>query len=632
MTPEPLAPLPGAGVEMARLEAAPPPEPEEAQALATVWGHLPPEARRGRRDLLLPALHALQAARGWISYPALAAVCRELGVALAEAYGVASFYSLFRTQPGPRWVLHVCDDVSCMLRGAGRLLERLRDRLGPPAHAAAGEVGRDGRHAALGWAPSPCLGQCDRGPAVLAGDRVWLQVTEPALEAWLREAACAETGELAARLASGPSVPRPTAVGSLGPGTPLLVRRCGHGGCVELADYLGSGGYRGLRRALEIGPRATLAEVEASRLVGRGGAAFPAARKWAAVAGQGAPRYVVCNADESEPGTFKDRLLLEEDPFAVIEGMTVAAFASGAEKGYVYVRGEYPDAVRAVEGAIEQARSHGYLGRRILGSEFDFDIEVRKGAGAYICGEETALFNSIEGLRGEPRARPPFPTQAGLFGRPTVINNVETLACVPPILERGGEWYASLGTERSRGTKLVSVSGHVLRPGVYEVTFGTPLRRVVEELAGGVPGGRRVSAVLCGGAAGTFLPPEALDRPLAFEALAAIGGTVGSGALVVFDETVDLWEIGERIARFFRDESCGQCVPCRVGTRRQWEWVREARRRGGDVDGSMQAMLEELTRVMRDASICGLGQLAPNAIASLIRLRPGAAATGAPAS
>ncbi len=615
------------GGEVERLEAVAALEPEEAAALASVWGQLPPERRRGRRDLLLPALQALQAARGWIAYPALAAVCRELGVALADAYGVASFYSLLRTHPGPRWTLHVCDDVVCTLLGSGRLLQCLARELGPPEHAATADR-RQAQGAALGWAPSPCLGQCDRGPAVLAGDRVWLQVGEGPLAAWLQEARRLPAAELAERIARGPSAAAPTAVGCLGPGTPLLVRRVTQRACVTLDDYLRSGGYGGLRRALAIGPRATLAEVEASGLVGRGGAAFPAARKWAGAAEQPPPRYVVCNADESEPGTFKDRLLLEQDPFAILEGMTVAALVTGAEKGYVYLRGEYPDALRTMRSAVEEARLAGYLGRHILGSDLNFDVEIRTGAGAYVCGEETALFNSIEGFRGEPRARPPFPTQAGLFGRPTVIHNVETLACVPPIVERGGAWYASLGTQRSRGTKLVAVSGHVRRPGVYEVTFGTPLRRIVEELAGGVPEGRKIAAVLCGGAAGTFVAPGELDRPLAFEALAAIGGTVGSGALVVLDDTVDLWEVGERIARFFRDESCGQCVPCRVGTRRQWEWVREARRRGGQVDGGMQAMLEDLARVMRDASICGLGQLAPSAILSLVRLQAGRPVSG----
>ncbi len=610
--------LRGWGVELERLERVPDPTPEELQALHAVWGHLPAEERKGRRDLLLPALQALQAARGWISYPAAAAVCRELALPVAGVYGVASFYALLATEPRPRHVVHLCDDVACMLRGAGALAEVLHRRLGEPlpepGHAAGHrpESSADRPLPAVGWSRAPCLGQCDRGVAALVGEEVLVGLTagevEQRVDAWL-----------------GGEQPRPQApvppihLGWTGEGTPLLLSRCGRIRPASLQEYCDHGGYQGLRRALAIGPEATAQEVERSGLVGRGGAAFPTGRKWALTAREAPPRYVVCNADESEPGTFKDRVLLEQDPFAVIEGMTIAAFAVGAERGFVYVRGEYPEAYRTLVQAVEAARAAGYLGERVLGTDFSFDVEVRRGAGAYVCGEETALFNSIEGFRGEPRNRPPFPTQAGLFGRPTAINNVETLACVPSILARGGAWYAGLGTERSKGTKLVCVSGHVRRPGVYEVTFGTPLRVVLEDLAGGVADGRRLRAVLCGGAAGTFLGPDQLDTPLALETLQAAGAALGSGALVVFDDSTDLWAVVERIARFFRDESCGQCVPCRVGTQRQLELVAELRRRGR-VDPELRTLLEELAQVMRDASICGLGQLAPTAVLSSLRL------------
>lgn len=607
--------LRGWGVELERLERAPEPTPEELQALHTAWGHLSPEQRRGRRDLLLPALQALQAARGWISYPAAAAVCRELALPLAEVYGVASFYALLATEPRPRRVVHLCDDVACMLKGAGGLAQLLRERLGEPlpepVHATThhAESHAEGSLPALGWSLAPCLGQCDRGVAALVGDEVFLGLSadnlEDRLQAWLG-------GEVA-------SAPAPARLGWTGQGTPLLLSRCGRIHPTSLEEYCAHGGYQGLRRALAIGPEATIQEVEQAGLVGRGGAAFPTGRKWALTAREAPPRYVVCNADESEPGTFKDRVLLEQDPFAVLEGMAIAAFAVGAERGFLYVRGEYPDAYRTVLQAVQTARAAGYLGKHVLGTDFSFDVEVRRGAGAYVCGEETALFNSLEGFRGEPRNRPPFPTQVGLFGRPTAINNVETLACVPWILARGGQWYASLGTERSKGTKLVCVSGQVRRPGVYEVTFGTPVREVLEQLAGGVSEGRRIQAVLCGGAAGTFLVADQLDVPLALETLQAAGAALGSGALVVFDDSADLWAALERIARFFRDESCGQCVPCRVGTQRQLELVAELGRRR-HVDPELRALLEELAQVMRDASICGLGQLAPSAVLSGLRL------------
>ena len=365
-------------------------------------------------------------------------------------------------------------------------------------------------------------------------------------------------------------------------------------------------------------------EVLASKLMGRGGAAFPTGRKWDAVAKAAArPHYVVCNADESEPGTFKDRVLMEGDPFAVLEGMTIAGFATGSERGYLYVRGEYPLAARRMGAAIDAARAAGLLGEDIRGAGFSFDVELRRGAGAYICGEETALFNSIEGKRGEPRNKPPFPVQAGLFGKPTVINNVETLVNVPPIILQGGEAYAGTGTSGSTGPKLFCISGHVARPGVYEVDFGVALGDLIA-MAGGVPGGRGIQAVLLGGAAGVFVGPEKLDMPLTFEGTRAASATLGSGVVMVFDDSVDLGDILLRIAAFFRDESCGQCVPCRVGTVRQEELLQRLRsgRPIGDRAEEL-ALLQEIGQVMRDASICGLGQTASGAIESaLVALDP----------
>ncbi len=354
--------------------------------------------------------------------------------------------------------------------------------------------------------------------------------------------------------------------------------------------------------------------------MGRGGAAFPTGRKWAAVATQQAqPHYLVCNADESEPGTFKDRVLLEGDPFAIVEAMTIAAFATGANLGYLYLRGEYPEAEAAVRGAIEAARNAGLLGPDIQGSGFAFDIELRRGAGAYICGEETALLESIEGKRGEPRNKPPFPVEVGLFDKPTVVNNVETLANIPLIIEMGGEAYAGIGTEGSTGPRLFCLSGHVARPGVYEVEFGATLRDLIE-LAGGVPGDRAIRAILLGGAAGVFVGTDALDMPLTFEATRAAGATLGSGVIMVFDESVDLVDTLRRIAQFFRDESCGQCVPCRVGSVRQEELL--ARLAAGSRVRPREeelALLRDIGQAMRDASICGLGQTASSAIESALR-------------
>uniref|UniRef100_UPI0008539215 complex I 51 kDa subunit family protein n=1 Tax=Streptomyces luteocolor TaxID=285500 RepID=UPI0008539215 len=395
----------------------------------------------------------------------------------------------------------------------------------------------------------------------------------------------------------------------------VLLQRIGAVDPASLDDYRAHGGYTALRRAFAIGPAEVIREVTESGLVGRGGAAFPTGRKWQSTAAQpDHPHYLVCNADESEPGTFKDRVLMEGDPYALVEAMTVAGYAVGAHVGYLYVCGEYPRALRRLEHAITQARARGLLGDDVLGQGYAFDIELRRGAGAYICGEETALFNSIEGYRGEPRAKPPFPVEKGLFGKPTVENNVETLVNVLPILTMGAAAYAAIGTERSTGPKLFCVSGAVARPGVYELPFGATLGELLA-LAGA---GDRLRAVLLGGAAGGFVRPDELDIPLTFEGTREAGTTLGSGVVLALDDSVPLPRVLLRIAEFFREESCGQCVPCRVGTVRQEEALRRiTERTGADAAGDI-ALLRDVGRAMRDASICGLGQTAWNAVESAI--------------
>src|SRR6267142_372759 len=389
--------------------------------------------------------------------------------------------------------------------------------------------------------------------------------------------------------------------------TVILSKHFGDAGARTVDGWKKRGGYEGLKKALAMTPDAIIEEVKASGLRGRGGAGFPTGLKWSFMPkNDGKPHYLVCNADESEPGTFKDREILERDPFAVIEAMTIAAFAAGCERGYLYLRGEYPLARHRIENAIRQAGAQGML---------DVDIEVRRGAGAYICGEETALFNSIEGKRGEPRNKPPFPVQAGLFGKPTLVNNVETLVNVLDILVDGGAAFAATGTQDSTGTRLFCLSDHVREPGLYEVPMGTTLRALID-VAGGLHEGRKLQAVLLGGAAGSFVTEQQLDVPLSFEGTRAIGATLGSGAVIVLDDTADLKQILLRIARFFRDESCGQCVPCRVGTVRQEEVLH--RLLNGRRDDSDITLLSDIAQAMRDASICGLGQTAANAITSAV--------------
>ncbi|MFF3499353.1 NADH-ubiquinone oxidoreductase-F iron-sulfur binding region domain-containing protein [Streptomyces sp. NPDC003247] len=552
-------------------------------------------AARDRRDLLLPGLHAINDRVGWISEGALAYLCRRLTVPPAEAYGVATFYAMFSVRPRPATVLHVCTDLACTAAGARELCAGAESALGPDVH-----VER-----------SPCLGLCERAPAALAiraGDPARTAVSAPAT---VREAVLAATAPDSAP----EEPPARAAVPQAGEEGLVLLRRVGVVDPASLDDYRAHGGYAALRRAFALGPAGVIREVTDSGLVGRGGAAFPTGRKWQATASQpDHPHYVVCNADESEPGTFKDRVLMEGDPYALVEAMTIAGYAVGAHRGYLYVRGEYPRAIERMGHAVDRARERGLLGDDVLGQGYAFDIEIRRGAGAYICGEETALFNSLEGRRGEPRSKPPFPVEKGLFGKPTVANNVETLVNVLPVLTMGAPAYAAVGTGRSTGPKLFCVSGSVRRPGVYELPFGATLGELLARA--GVRDGLR--AVLLGGAAGGFVRPDETDVPLTFEGTREAGTTLGSGVVMAFDDTVPLPRLLLRIAEFFRDESCGQCVPCRVGTVRQEEALHRIVERTGAAAADDIALLREVGRAMRDASICGLGQTAWNAVESAI--------------
>ncbi len=553
----------------------------------------------GRRSLLLPALGELQHRTGGVSPGAVAELARRLDLGQAEVYGVASFYALLDVEDAQPVEVHLCDDVACRLRGAEQVAEAWERAFG-----AGGAPGG----AAL--CKSPCLGQCDRAPAALV-----IQAGEAPREVVVAPATVEAVADV---LAGGPAPPRPAAASA---GGPVALCRVGRTDPESIDSYRAAGGYTALREALRIGRDGVIRQVTDAGLQGRGGAAFPTGVKWRAVASQpDLPRFVVANGDESEPGTFKDRVLMEEDPFALVEALTIAGFAIGAERGYVYVRGEYPLAAARVGRAVEQARARGLLGEDILGRGLRFDVEVRRGAGAYICGEETALLNSIEGFAGEPRNKPPFPATRGLFGKPTAVNNIETLFSVLAIVSGGPAAFRALGSPEAPGTRLVSVSGSVTRPGVYELSSGAALGEVVA-LAGALPPGRALQAVLLGGAAGTFVGPEALNMALTPSSLRASGATLGSGAVVVFDDGVDLQDIVLRIARFFRDESCGQCVPCRIGAVRQEELV--ARLVAGRPLTSVAAevgRLRDLAQAMRDASICGLGQTAPAAVESALRL------------
>ncbi|MXW75804.1 MAG: NADH-quinone oxidoreductase subunit E [Acidimicrobiaceae bacterium] len=537
--------------------------------------------RHDHRHLLLPALHGLQNAKGWISPGGLNHVCEVLQVPPAEAYGVATFYEMFRLdEPEHRadvtHVAHVCVDAACQIAANEELIAELE---------------ANGEHVHR----SPCLGQCERAPAqfrqgIGGPDSVPADTVEVARQ-------IPQHGDPSLRLLRNVGVVDPT----------------------SLDAYRANGGYLALAKAIEMGPAEVCTAVAESGLSGRGGAAFPTGVKWRAVAAeQGRPKHVVANCDESEPGTFKDRIVMEQDPFAVIESLTLGGLATGAENGWIYIRGEYPLATARLENAVNQAREAGLLGADAAESGHRFDIEIRRGAGAYICGEETALFASLEGFRGEPRSKPPFPTTHGLFREPTAINNPETLINTLDIVLHGAEDYRSRGTERSPGTKLLCVSGRVSEPGLYEVEFGTTLGQVLD-LAGPLTGSGTLAAVLMGGAAGSFVGPDALDMPLTLEDTRERGTTLGSGVVMAFTDEIDMTDVLVRIAEFFKNESCGQCVPCRVGTVRQHETMVQIQAKGS-LSAQRRSLVDDIAEVMVDASICGLGHTAASAINSAMDL------------
>jgi NADH:ubiquinone oxidoreductase subunit F (NADH-binding) len=400
----------------------------------------------------------------------------------------------------------------------------------------------------------------------------------------------------------------------------ILLSRCGSIDPFSLDDYLNTGGYQALKKALGAGPAWTLAEVKAAELLGRGGAEFPAGIKWASVAAQQeGPRFVICNADEGEPGTFKDRVLLEQDPHRVIEGILIAGLATGASRGFLYLKAEYLRSRTVLQAALRQAREARFLGEEILGSSFSFSLELRMGGGVYIAGEETALLNSLEGKQSFPRPKPPFPAQRGLFQKPTLINNVETLACVPEIVVQGADWFRSLGVEGSFGTKLLSISGSVCSPGVYEIELGSStLRAVIQELAGGCEHGRNIKAVLPGGGSSRFLKADSLDLPVDYRSLRRAGTSLGTGGLMVFDDSVSIPEVTAHLLNFYAEESCGFCVPCRIGTTRACELLHQLQAGRGSRDDLHR--LRELGEVMRDSALCGLGQGSPNPLLSSLEL------------
>jgi len=542
------------------------------------------------RTMLLPALLEAQKEFGYIPSDIAVEISAALRVPLADITGVIEFYSMLYTKPTGNTFIRVCSSPTCSARGGRHVHHAILDRLGLQE----GGATPDGQYYVE---KVECLGLCDHAPAALVGETA---VGHADPDRILNPGEGVHTRVYAQE--------------------PVITRRFGKVDPTSIDDYLAQGGFDGFCNALDIESDYICDFMTTSGLLGRGGAAFMTRAKWESASSEpGEPKFIICNADESEPGTFKDRILLENDPYAILEGMLIAGFAVGAEQGYIYIRGEYPRAQQVFHQAIAAARERGYLGSNILGSGFSFEIELRSGAGAYICGEETALFESIEGKRGFPRLKPPYPTTQGLFGKPTVINNVETFANVALMLQIGVENYCAYGTPGSSGPWLFCVSGEVERPGLYEITHPVTLVELID-WAGGVKDGTGLQAVLLGGAAGKFVPPSQVDVRLTQEDTRAADLALGSGAVIVFSERVDLKRTFSDLGHFFAHESCGKCYPCQLGTQRQGEIldrIMAGKTLPGDID-----RLADVGWTMTDASICGLGQTAASAILSAMELWP----------
>lgn len=535
------------------------------------------DAWRGEPAPLLPLLHAFHERDGYLSESALHEISRELRIPIADLFGTVTFYHHLSREPGGRGAPRVCTGPVCRLRGASAVLGEL-----------------DGAR------PMPCPGRCDEPVPVLDGDRV-----------------------LIARPGSAPAPSRSPLPPAPLPGIEECVFRHIRGeGRAGIAGYRATGGYHALESAFRgLTPAAVLEAVSESGLAGRGGAGFPTGRKWRAVAdAAGGPKTIVCNADEGEPGCFKDRAIMDHDPHALLEGMILAAYATGATRGFIYLRYEYPETERTLRRAIREAEEADLLGDDILARGVSFRIHLRRGAGAYICGEETSLLNSLEGAHPFPRNRPPFPVTHGYENLPTVVNNVETLASVPPIVANGGEWYRGLGLGEHAGTKVISLSGDIRRPGNYEVPMGLPLRTLLDDWAGGPLDGRAVQAVTMAGLSGGFLAGEGLDVTLDEPGIRALGSFLGAGGIMVFDDSRDMIEVAHAAMEFFAEESCGKCFPCRIGTRRLVERLENGG--PGDLAGWTEEVAD-LSRTMKETSACGLGMAAPLITESLMEHFPG---------
>lgn len=515
----------------------------------------------------------------------------------------------------------VCAGTGCVAGGALRIYDRFREIFGQRGMPYALELTKDEADGTIGLKRSGCHGFCEMGPIVRIEPQGWLYLKVKPEDCEEIVEKSLQNGELVERLVfskDGTAYPKQEEIPFYRRQTRLVLENCGKIDSLSIREYIAHGGYRAVEKALfEMTPDDIVRQITESNLRGRGGGGFPAGRKWAQVRAQKEPvRYVVCNGDEGDPGAFMDRSVMEGDPHRMLEGMIIAAIATGAHEGYIYVRAEYPLAVQRLTTAIAQAREAGLLGPDLLGSGFAFDLHISKGAGAFVCGEGSALTASIEGNRGMPRVKPPRTVEQGLFGKPTVLNNVETYANVPMILLRGAEWYRSIGPGNSPGTKAFALTGNIVNTGLIEVPMGTTLREIVFDIGGGVKNGKKFKAVQIGGPSGGCLTEEHLDMPLDFDSLKKAGAMIGSGGLVVMDEDTCMVEVARFFMNFTQNESCGKCVPCREGTRRMLE-ILEAITQGKGTEEDLD-LLEELASTISATALCGLGKTAASPVVSTI--------------
>jgi NADH-quinone oxidoreductase subunit F len=558
-----------------------------------------------KRSALIPMMLYAQDEYGHLSNEILEEIARRLGLNMTEVTETLGYYSMLRRRPAGKYHVQVCTNISCQLRGGYQILEHVEKRLG---------IGnrQTTANGIFSLEEVECMGACTGAPAMQVNYDFYENLTPEKVDAILDQFAA---GRRAA--------PVPIISGALHERHPaevvVISNRFGIRDSHKLKVYEQHDGYKALEKALkEMTPEQVMDEMKKSGLRGRGGAGFPTGMKWGFVPKDSPkPKYVVANADESEPGTSKDRPLMEMDPHALIEGMVIAGHALGSHQGYIYVRGEYRYIIDILDPAIEEARKAGYVGKNILGTGFDFELCTHTGAGAYECGEETALLDSLEGKRGYPRIKPPFPAVAGLYQCPTVVNNVETLSTVPAIIRKGGEWYASLGSPKNGGTRLYSISGHVNRPGIYELPLGFNLKRMIDDVAGGMANGKKLKAVIPGGSSCPLLKAEECDVAMDFESVAKIGSMLGSGGLVVIDEDTCMVDVARRIMHFYAHESCGWCIPCREGT----AWLKKVLDRFHEGGGREEdiPIIDEVSENMLMKTFCALGDAAAMPTMSIVR-------------